>query len=246
MAQRVAGHCSRRHYPCRVTIRLYDTSARQIRDFVPLARGLCLDLPLRRHRAGRPAHRAHPVGPELRHHAPLVRLPRLRRDVHPQRHGHRRQDHREVGRAGPPVVVDRLRERARVQRRLHRARLPAADLRAARHRPHHRDGRDDARPDRARSRVRGRRQRLLRRALLPRLPGALQPGPRRPPPAPGRGRDRQARPARLRHVEGRQARRAELGDPLGPRAVPAGTWSARRWRTSTWAPPSTSTAAAST
>ena len=32
-----------------------------------------------------------------------------------------------------------------------------------------------------------------------------------------RGRDRQARPARLRHVEGGQAGRAELGDALGPR-----------------------------
>ena len=123
----------------------------------------------------------------------------------------------EVGRAGPPLVVDRVRERARVQRRLRRPRLPAAHLRAARHRPHHRDDRDDARPHRARSRLRGGRQRLLRRALLPRLPGAVQPGPGRSAPAVRRGRDRQARPARLRHVEGRQARRAELGDPVGPR-----------------------------
>ena len=79
-----------------------------------------------------------------------------------------------------------------------------------------------------------------------RLSRALQPGAGQPPPARGRGRDRQARPARLRDVEGRQARRAELGDALGPAAAPAGTWSAPPWRTSTSAPPSTSTAAAST
>lgn len=36
------------------------------------------------------------------------------------------------------------------------------------------------------------------------------------------------------------------GRPPGAAGVPAGTWSARRWRTNTSAPPSTSTAAAST
>lgn len=179
--------------------------------------GLCLDLPLRRHRAVGTAHRAHPLGAQLRHPAPLVRLPRLRRDLHPERHRHRRQDHQEVGRAGAPLVGDRLRERARLQQRLRRPRLPPAHLRAPRHRPRAGDDRDDARPHRARPRLRGRRQRLLRRALLPGVPGTLQPGPRRAAPALRRGRDGQARPARLRHVEGGQARRAQLGDALGPR-----------------------------
>ncbi|CAM5643416.1 hypothetical protein SGRIM128S_01053 [Streptomyces griseomycini] len=112
-------------------------------------------------------------------------------------------------------MVHRLRERARLHGRLPRPRLPAPHLRAARHRPHHRDGRDDARPHRARPRLRGRRQRLLRRHLVPGVPGAVQPGAGEPPPALRRGRDRQARPARLRHVEGGQARRAELGDAVG-------------------------------
>ncbi len=46
--------------------------------------------------------------------------------------------------------------------------------------------------------------------------------------------------------KGDEARRADLADPLGPAAVPAGTWSARRWPPSTSGRPSTSTAAAST
>ena len=55
---------------------------------------------------------------------------------------------------------------------------------------------------------------------------------------------RQARPARLRAVEGRQARRADRGRRRGVLAGPAGTWSARRCRPSTSARRSTSTAAA--
>ncbi|CAK7287633.1 Cysteinyl-tRNA synthetase [Streptomyces misionensis JCM 4497] len=179
---------------------------------------MCLDLPVWRHRAGGPPHRAHPLGPQLRHHAPLVRVPRLRGDVRQERHRHRRQDHRQGPRAGPPVVVHRLRERARLQRRLHGPGLPAPDLRAARHRSRDRDGRDDAHPHRARPRLRGRRQRLLRRPLLALLPGAVQAGPGRDAPARRGGHHRQARPPRLRHVEGHQARRARLGDPVGPRA----------------------------
>ena len=179
-------------------------------------------------------------------HAPLVHLPRLRGHVRTERDRHRRQDHREGRRAEPPLVVDRLRQRARVHRRVRRARLPSAHLRAARHGPHPRDDRDDARADRPGPRLRGRRERLLRRPLVRRLSPALQPGVGQPAPARERGRDRQARPARLRDVEGRQARRAELGDAVGRAAVPAGTWSARPWRTSTSAPPSTCTAAAST
>ena len=56
----------------------------------------------------------------------------------------------------------------------------------------------------------------------------------------------QGGPARLRAVEGLEAGRAVLGHARGAPAAPAGTWSARRWRTATWARTSTSTAAAST
>ena len=59
-----------------------------------------------------------------------------------------------------------------------------------------------------------------------------------------RGRREQARSARLRAVEGGQARRARLGIALGARAVPAGTSSARRCRWRCSARISTSTAAA--
>ena len=48
--------------------------------------------------------------------------------------------------------------------------------------------------------------------------------------------ERQARPARLRPVEGRQARASRPGPPPGAPAVPAGTWSARPWPPSTSAP----------
>ena len=47
-----------------------------------------------------------------------------------------------------------------------------------------------------------------------------------------RGRRAQARPAGLRAVEGAQAGRARVGQPVGRRAGRAGTSSARRWRAS--------------
>ena len=67
----------------------------------------------------------------------------------------------------------------------------------------------------------------------------------------GRGRRpaRQARPARLRAVEGpqgRPSRRPRPGRRRGAAAGRAGTWSARRWPASTSATSSTSTAAGST
>ena len=58
--------------------------------------------------------------------------------------------------------------------------------------------------------------------------------------------EQQAQPARLRAVEGGQARRAVVGRARGARAARAGTSSARRWRIATSASPSTSTAAART
>ena len=66
-----------------------------------------------------------------------LRATRLRRRVHPQRHRHRRQDHR----ARPPTRAGRggvgRHPRARVHRGLRRARLHAAVGRAARHRARH-------------------------------------------------------------------------------------------------------------
>ena len=47
---------------------------------------------------------------------------------------------------------------------------------------------------------------------------------------PDRGGRGEARPARLRAVEGREAGRARVGEPVGTRAGPAGTSSAPRWR----------------
>ena len=72
--------------------------------------------------------------------------------------------------------------------------------------------------DRLRARLRRGWRRLLRRPLLPRLRRAVRPEDRRR--RPGRtGFRRQARPARLRAVEGGQARRAVVGHAVGTRAA---------------------------
>ena len=64
---------------------------------------------------------------------------------------------------------------------------------------------------------------------------------------PVRARARPASATRATSPCGRRPSPASrAGRRRGAAAVPAGTWSARRWRTSTSAPPSTSTAAAST
>ena len=101
-----------------MTLSLYDTVTREVRDFVPLEEG----------KAG-----IYVCGltvqsePHVGHVRSAVNFdvlrrwltpPRLRRHVHPQRHRHRRQDPGEVGRAGPAVVQPRLRhERASSTRR---------------------------------------------------------------------------------------------------------------------------------
>ena len=61
-----------------------------------------------------------------------------------------------------------------------------------------------------------------------------------------RRRPEQAPPARLRAVAAVGARRAVVGDDVGPGPARAGTSSARPWRCASWAPRSTSTAAAPT
>ena len=82
-----------------------------------------------------------------------------------------------------------------------------------------------------------RRRRLLPRPPLPRLRQALRAEHRRLGRRAGRGRARQARPARLRAVEGGQARRAGVGQPLGPgrpgwhiecSAIACSTWATAR------------------
>ena len=89
-----------------------------------------------------------------------------------QRHRHRRQDPRQgAPRQGRPVVgASRTRNERALHARVRRARLPAADVRAAGHRPHPRDGRADRDADRPRARLRRAtaRRRLLRRAVVAR------------------------------------------------------------------------------
>ena len=93
-------------YPCTVTLRLYDTATRSVRDFVPRdARqvgvylcGLTVQSP---------PHIGHlRSGGQLRRAAALAAALRLRRHVHPQHHRHRRQDPRQgdasrAARSGP-------------------------------------------------------------------------------------------------------------------------------------------------
>ena len=141
----------------------------------------------------------------------------------------------------------------RFERELHDAYaalgLPAADVRATGDRARAGDARADRDADRARARVRGGgrlRRRLLRRPVLAGLRRALPAADRGHGAGRGRGSARQARPARLRPVEGPQALRADHARPGRHRGVagaPAGTWSARRWPGSTSATSSTSTAA---
>ncbi len=200
-----------------MTIRLYDTSARQIRDFTPLTPG-CVSIYL----CGATVQAA----PHIGHIRSGLNFDIMRRWFE-----HRGYDVTFV--RNVTDIDDKIIKKSAEQGRPwwaigyeNEVAFNAAydalgclppDVRAPRHRPRPRDDRDDARPDRARSRLRRRRQRLLRRAVLPGLSAAVQPGVGQPPPAVRRGRDRQAGPARLRDVEGRQAGRAQLGDPVGPR-----------------------------
>ena len=204
-------------YPGSVTIRLYDTSARQIRDFTPLTPG-CVSIYL----CGATVQAA----PHIGHIRSGLNFDIMRRwfeyrgyDVTFVRNVTDIDDKiiKKAAEQGRPWWSIGYENEVAFNTAYDALGCLPPDLRTARHRPHPRDDRDDARPDRARPRLRRRRQRLLRRALLPRLSAAVQPGAGQPPPAVRRGRDRQAGPARLRHVEGRQGGRAQLGDPLGPR-----------------------------
>ena len=101
----------------------------------------------------------------------------------------------------------------------------------------------------ARARVRrsGRlRRRLLRRQVLAVVRRSVPPEDRGHGGRRGRGPARQAGSARLRAVEGLHegtSRGRPPGRRRGAAAARAGTWSAPRWRASTWVTSSTSTAA---
>ncbi len=143
--------------------------------------------------------------------------------LHPQRHGHRRQDPGEVGsrpdgRGGRTPTTSSGSSTPRT--RPSTCSSPRTQPRATGHIPQMVEL--DRAADRPRPCVPGRgrvRRRLLRRPLLalvrradPPEPGRRRAGARRRPPG-------QARPARLRAVEGRQARRAchrVVADAVGP------------------------------
>ena len=78
-----------------VSLRLFDTAARAVRDFTPLRAGrasvyVC-GFTVQRTSPRRPR----PRRPGVRRAAPLAHRPRPRRHLHPQRHRHRRQDPRQ-------------------------------------------------------------------------------------------------------------------------------------------------------
>ena len=206
-----------------VSLRLYDTAARAVRDFTPL-------------RAGQAS--VYVCGltvqgpPHIGHVRAALAFDVLRRWLtarRARRHLVRNVtdiDDKILAKAdahGVPWWAWAYDERARLHPRLRRPRLPAAHLRAAGHRARPRDGRADGAADRARARLRRRRRRLLRRPLVPGVRRAVRPEARRP--AVGR-RHRHRRPqARPRDFALWKAPRTAsrdrlLADPVGPR--PAG------------------------
>ena len=178
---------------------------------------------------------------------------RLRRHVHPQRHRHRRQDPDQGRRAGPSLVQPRLRDAPRARHRRYDALnvLPPT-YEPGRHRPRPGDARADRAADRARPRLRRRGRlgrRLLRRAVLAVVrradPAEVDDMEAAEDADPRGKRD----PRDFALWKGRKEYRAgdgRLAVARGAAAARAGTSSARRWRASTSAPPSTSTAAGST
>ena len=155
----------------------------------------------------------------------------------------------EQSRAWYNLAYDMKRELDKAYDALH---VLPPDLRARGHGARPGDARADRAAGRPRPRVRRRgrlRRRLLRRAVLAVVRRADPAEGRRHGGRGGRRPARQARPPRLRAVEGPQGVRAGdgvLGRSRGDAAARAGTSSAPRWRRSTSARPSTSTAAGST
>ncbi|CAA9497913.1 MAG: Cysteinyl-tRNA synthetase, partial [uncultured Solirubrobacterales bacterium] len=145
----------------------------------------------------------------------------LRGDAGHQRHRRQRQDLRGGSDRGPAERAARARDDSRLRRGHRRPRPRATGPRAAGHRDRRADRRADRGAARARTRLRRGRRRLLPRAQLRALRKALEPRARRHGAGRGRREHRggQGEPARLRAVEGEQARRGHrLGRAVGERA----------------------------
>ena len=138
------------------TLRLYDTATHEVRDFVPLVEGK-----VGIYHCGLTVQGA----PHIGHIRKEVVFDVLRRWL--ERSGHEVTvianltdiDDKilvKAAESGVAVVRPGVRERASPARRVPRAGLPPAHLRAARHRPHPRDGRADVRAGRGRARLPGR------------------------------------------------------------------------------------------
>ena len=245
----------------RLMLRLRNTLTRHVDPVEPLEPGR-----VRMYTCGPTVYRYAHVG-NLRSNllADLIRqdaaLPRPRRPPRQEHHRRRpparrgvRSWRRSDARPGRARIEDAGRDRRRVRGGLPRRRgagqHPAGPRLPAGDRAH----RGDARAGRG---ARGRRlclrdargQRLLRRGGVRRLRAAVGQHPRRPARRPPRRhRAGQARPGRLRALEGgRAGPAAQVADRrAGARASRAGTSSARRWRCATSGRASTSTPAAST
>ena len=181
------------------------------------------DLQLRAHGLRPRAHRQLPVVPVRRPAGPLPALPRPARHLGHEHHRHRRQDHpRAPPRRGSASTELADRWTGAVPRRRRALRHDAARRPAAGHRAHRRRSRDLV-ADAARAGPRLPHRRWL--DLLPdrlvaglRAPGAPRSGAAAGGGAGRGGRVRQGRRARLRALEGSQARRAVVGhrDRRGP------------------------------
>ena len=174
-----------------------------------------------------------------------ARPARAARDQH---HRRERQDLRAAARQGVPSAQLADADDRGLPRRHRGARARQARCGAA----CERDDARDRRPDRAARRARRglcerRRRRVLQRRGLPALRRALGPAARRADRRLARRAGRgQALAARLRALEGQQARtRTPPGTRPGAAGGPAGTSSARRWRARSSARTSTCTAAGS-
>ena len=180
--------------------------------------------------------------------APLPRARGLRADAGHQRHRRQRQDLRRGPRGGRQLG----RARRRDDRRLHRGHRPPRPRPPRRRAARDRDDRRDRRPDRGADRVghayeSGGDVYFRVRSfdgygkLSNRDPDEMDQGEE------AGTRRAQGEPARLRALEGAQARRGQrLGLAVGRGAARAGTSSARRWPRRCSAPTSRSTAAART
>ena len=174
---------------------------------------------VRPHRVRPDPHRQRAHVPELRRNPPLPAVQGLRGHVCPEPDGRGRQDHQPRERGGPHGRGGG----GGVLQCLHRADAPLRHPRPghppARHARDRGHAADDLDPDREGPRIRRRqRRRVLLGTVRPQLRHPLRtrsrPAARR---RARRGERPEARPVRLCAVEGRQARRAQLAEPVGRR-----------------------------